>query len=110
MPAARVWLLKLSAFSRRSADDLLNPRPALLDDADRPAVGHVLLVRVEAQRLDDGGHEVGHSDRVGLDRVTALARLAVGLPALDAAASQHRRPRRGPVVAALRLVDLRRAS
>src|SRR5262249_4396423 len=75
-------------------------------DADGPAhVRHVLLGRVDADGLADGGDEVGDVDGV-LDDLGAIgAGLAVDLPALDASAGQHGGPGVGEVVPAALGVD-----
>src|SRR5215831_18116589 len=75
---------------------------------DRPRADVVVLLRVDADRLEDRrGHVAGADLAVG-DRLAVGVSLAVDGAALDAAAGQRARPRAGEVVAADVLVDLRR--
>src|SRR5262249_47801378 len=100
------------AANRRKLRNNLADRPAVLvGDADGAAdVGLILLGRVDAQAAADRRHQVADADLAIDYRGAVLAGLADGLPALDPAAAQHHAPGVGEVVAALAVVDLRRAA
>ena len=76
----------------------------------RPTFDRFCFVVVDAQRQAERGEEVGRVGRPLLDRRAVAAGLADRLAALDAAAGQHGAPGVREVVAALLLVDLRRAA
>src|SRR5262249_47186891 len=78
-------------------------------NADRPTdIREILLLRIDAERLADGGDQVGDGDGMFLDGGAVRAGLADDLPRLDATAGENRAPRRGVMVAAIAGVDLRR--
>src|SRR5262249_12161992 len=60
--------------------------------------------------LDNGAHEVWYADRILVNRAAVRGGPAIGLAALDAAASQDRGPGKGKVIAAAVPVDARRAA
>src|SRR5262245_12624358 len=70
-------------------EDLADGHPALFNDAHRAATGEVLLVLIDAERVADGGVEVGHLDRT-LGHLDAVrVRRADHAAAADAAARER---------------------
>src|SRR5262245_3811694 len=90
----------------RSCDHLPDRLGRLVDDADWPIdVGIVLFARFDTECKADGGQEIRHRDGAFLDGQAARSSAADNLPALDAAACQHRAPGSGEMIAAAVGVD-----
>src|SRR5580692_10277240 len=96
---------------RDSRDYLLDRYCTLVHDADRPAnVRGIGFLEIDPEDRADGGQEVESGCDAVLNCHPILARLADGLPTLDAAAGNHGAPGVGEVIAASPLVDLRRSA
>src|SRR5262245_12458050 len=69
-----------------------------------------LARRVNTETPEDRGRQVSRSHRVGIGVGAQLVARAINHPTLDAAAGQHDAIAVGPVIAASRFVDARRAA
>src|SRR5262249_31166797 len=91
-----------------SANHFFNNLPSPDSLARAAGRGLQLLVRVDAELLEDRRGDVVRGARLGRGGHPGGVRRAVDVAALESAAGQDDRHRPGPVVAARVLVDLRR--
>src|SRR5262249_6124131 len=100
-----------TSSARAILDIELGDRVAFREDLDRTAVRRLQpAVMIDAERVIDGRRDVGRLDRPVRDALAVLGRRADHLAAADSRAREEQRGHRAPVIAAVVLIDLRRAA